>query len=132
MSRRKDSASGTYEVNYCKNHHILDKWCVKKTKLNLIDVCQVLYNDGREIREDGGFRNISWFLLTLTDGSVTCYLEMQIDNDMKMSVDNIMGVDYVNEYLKMLMYVDKKEWKDFFECLIVKKNHKFFLECSRC
>ena len=130
MSRRKDSASGIYEVNYSKNHHILDKWCTKKTKLNLIDICQVVYNDGREIREDVAFRNISWFLLTLTDGSVTC-LEMQIDNDMKMSVDNIMGAEYVNEYLKMLMYVDKKEWKDFFECLIAKKNQKFFLECSR-
>ena len=133
MSRQKDSASGIYEVNYCKNHHILDEWATKETKLNLNAIYQVLYNDGHKIGENIlGFEKTSWFLLILTDGSMTCCLEMQIDNDMKIIANNIMGAEYVNEYLKMLMYVDKREWVDFFECMIVREKGAFFLGCSHC
>ena len=101
------------------------------THLKLLDVVQILYNDGRKIHEDICSRNVAWFLFTLTNSDLLCHLELQIDKNAKM-IDNIMGVETVNEYLKMLMYVDKSEWNDFFKCGVVKDKESFYLQCFNC
>ena len=116
----------------CENYSILKKWCVNQTRLKLLDVVQVLYNDGKNIQEDVCSRNIVWFLLTLTDGNLLCHVELQIDKNAKMIDNNIMGLETIDEYLKMLMYVDKKEWNDFFECGVVKDKDLFYLHCFNC
>ena len=101
------------------------------THLKLLNVAQILYNDGKKIHEDICSRTMAWFLLTLTDNDSLCYVELQIDKNAKMT-DNVMGVETVNEYLKMLMYVDKSEWNDFFECGVVKDEKLFYLHCFNC
>ena len=118
-----------YEINHCENCDILDKWSYEKTELELTDIHQVLYNNGKEIKENVGHGNIAWFLLTFKDQDLICSLELRVDLHMQMNKNNIMGVEYVAEYLKMLMYVDRKEWNDFFRCHIVKNEKNYYLEC---
>ena len=121
-----------YEINHCENVVVLDEWCEKETELRLIAIHQILYNDGEEIKEDWGAKKVAWFLLTFTDQKLNCSLELRVDLNMEMDKDNIMGVEYVIDYLKMLMYVDKNEWDDFFRCKIFKENNCYFLECCEC
>lgn len=132
ISRRKDFVSGMYEINHCKNVGVLDKWSDEKTDLELIAIHQILYNDGKEIKEDVECENVAWFLLTFMDQKkFVCSLELCVDLHMPMIENNIMGVEYIVEYLKMLMYVDKKEWNDFFRCQVFKDNDCYYLECCK-
>ena len=120
-----------YEINHCANVALLNKWSKEETDLELIAIHQVMYNDGKEMKEDIENSNLAWFLLTFTDQKLTCSLELCADLHTRMKEDNIMGVEYVVEYLKMLMYVDKNEWKDFFSCRVYKNKGQYYLECCR-
>ena len=117
---------------YMENLKVLDKWCEKKSRLTLMDLKQIYFNDGKDIKEDYcDLNNYAWFIMQLTDGDVMAYVEIQIKITDVLG-DNIIDVETIYEYFKTLMYVDKSEWKDFFKCGVIKEKGIYHLICYEC
>ena len=118
-------------VNYSKNERLLKKWSNKLTRLKLKNIRQVLFFDGKHTQENIDDDDV-WFLLEMTDGEYYAHLEIQIDTSAEMGL-NVFKVLTVYEYLKDLMYVNKREWDDFFECMICSENKgQYYLVCENC
>ena len=119
-------------VNYSKNERLLKKWKDKSTKLRLKSIRQVLFFDGRHAQENIDGDDDAWFLLEMTDGENYAHLEIQINTSAEMG-SNVFKVLTVYEYFKDLMYVDKRELNDFFECVILSENKgQYCLACENC
>ena len=101
---------------------IVNKWCEESTKLKLKNIKQILFYDGRYAYENIVDKNI-------VDNYA--YVEIQIDTSTEMG-SNTLNVNTIYEYFKNLMYVDKKEWDDFFVCMISQELDHYCLVCERC
>lgn len=117
---------------YLENLKVLNRWCEEESRLTLVDLKQIYFHDGRDIKEDySNLNKYAWFIMQLSDGEVMANVEIQIRHDDVLE-DNIIDMKTIYEYLKTLMYVDKSEWKDFFECGVIKKKGIFYLICYKC
>lgn len=93
---------------------------------------QVLFFDGRHTQENIDDSHDVWFLLEMTDGVNYAHLEIQIDTSAEMG-PNVFKVLTICEYFKDLMYVDKKESAEFFECVILSDDKgEYCLACENC
>lgn len=62
----------------------LDKWCRDNVKLCLKSLKQVMYSDGKIVQEDLEYDGkYLWFVLELTDGLLTFYIDIQVDKEAK-------------------------------------------------
>ena len=118
-------------VNYRHNEIILKKWCEESTKLKLKNIKQILFYNGRHTQENIIDEDEAWFLLEMTDEQYYGCLEIQINTSAEMGL-NTLNVKTIYEYFKNLMYVDKKEWVDFFGCIICRKLNDYYLVCESC
>ena len=100
-------------VNYQNDVKTLKNWSDESTLLKLRNIQQIFFYDGKLMKENIFEKKDTWFLLEMTDGRCYAYIEIQIDKCMEMD-SNVLNVKTVYEYLKNLMYVDKREWDEFF------------------
>ena len=90
-----------------------------------------MFHDGREVKENIIDDKDVWFLLELTDGIHYAFVEIQIDKETEMG-SNVMNVKTIYKYFKTIMYVDKREWNEFFKCGILKRSNNYYLTCDDC